>query len=92
MWAKERVTFGYDGRRVVWSSGYQSSGAIFPNNVTRNGTERMYSSRSVHKWRGSYTVGAGVPTPWGNANVYSATSTVRSNVYANGAWNMWWLD
>ena len=92
MWARESVEFGYDGSKVTWSSGHQSSGAIFPNTVSENGTTRILANNKEHHWRGSYTVGAGVPTPWGNANVYHATSTVRTKVQADGGWRMWWLD
>lgn len=92
MWAKERVDFTYDFARVVHSNGWQESGAVFPNNVTRHGTSNVLATKTQHQWRGSYTVGAGVPTPWGNANVYNATSTARMNVNANGAWNAWWVD
>lgn len=91
MWAEERVDFRYDGNKVVSSSGYQSSGAIFPNNVTRNGTKRITATTATHSWRGQYTVGAGVPTPWGNANVYNATSTARTDVKRSGAWSAWWI-
>lgn len=90
MWAEEAVSFNYNGSRVTWSSGYQKSGAVFPNNVTQNGTSRIYSSGWNHRWRGSYTVGAGVPTPWGNANVYNMTSVITTNVYGNGGYSYYW--
>lgn len=92
MWAEECVEFSYNGRRVNWSSGWQTSGAVFPNNVTRHGTTRISSSSALHSWRGKYTVGAGVPTPWGNVNVYNATSTVRTDVRGSGAWSSWWVN
>lgn len=90
MWANERVDFSSTSSSVSWSSGFQESGAVFPNNVTRNGTSRISSSSSKHTWRGSYTVGAGVPTPWGNANVYNATSTATTNVYRGNSWSASW--
>lgn len=91
-WASERVYWRYDGRRMLSSSGYQSTGAIFPNNVTALGTSRIRASSTMHSWRGSYRVGAGVPTPWGNANVYNWTSTARIDVLRNGACNGWWVN
>lgn len=90
MWSEETINFDYSGHRVTWSSGYQKTGAIFPNNITANGTKRVYSSSWNHRWRGSYTVGAGIPTPWGNANVYNETSVITTNVYGNGSYNYSW--
>ncbi|QHC57585.1 hypothetical protein [Rathayibacter sp. VKM Ac-2760] len=90
MWANERVDFGSTDSSVSWSSGFQESGAVFPNNVTQNGTSRILSTRGKHTWRGSYTVGAGVPTPWGNANVYDASATATTEVRAGGAWSASW--
>ena len=92
MWARESVEFGFTGSKVTWSSGHQSSGAIFPNTVSENGTTRIHANDKERHWRGSYTVGAGVPTPWGNANVYHATSTIRTKVQADGGWRMWWIN
>src|SRR5699024_9725172 len=91
MWAAERVEFGFNGTSVTYSSGYQNSGAIFPNNVTRHGPERIGTVGNTHSWRSKYTVGAGVPTPWGNANVYNATSAARTDVDGNGGWSAWWI-
>lgn len=90
MWANERVDFGSTSSTVSWSSGFQEAGAVFPNNVTRNGTSRIFNNSSKHTWRGSYTVGAGVPTPWGNANVYNATSTATTNVFSGNGWSASW--
>lgn len=92
MWARENVEFTYANGHVTWSSGYQESGAVFPNNVENNGTSLAYASSAEHRWRGSYTVGAGVPTPWGKANVYSATSTISTTVRGNGSWTSQWTD
>jgi hypothetical protein len=91
MWGEERVEFVYSDSKVISSTGYQNAGAIFPNNVRRHGTKRIVSSSSLHSWRGQYTVGAGVPTPWGNANVYNRTSTARTDVKRGGAWSAWWV-
>ena len=90
MWAEETVEFYYSGSRVTWSDAYQKSGWIFPNNVTNNGTSKIYTSSWNQRWRGSYTVGAGIPTPWGNANVYNSTSVITTNVYGDGTYNMVW--
>ena len=91
MWGQESVEFGYssNGTTVTYSSGYQDSGWIIPNNVTEGGTSRYYKTSTLHQWRGKYTVGAGVPTPWGNANVYSATSWAQSNIKNIGSVQYW---
>ncbi|WZH36108.1 MAG: hypothetical protein PIR02_15255 [Microbacterium enclense] len=90
MWANEHVDFASDNSRVLWSSGFQESGAVFPNNVTQNGTSRVSNEGWKHVWRGSYTVGAGAPTPWGNVNVYNASSTATTAVWAgNGSSGSW---
>ena len=91
MWAEDRVDYGYGNGVVTWSSGYQSWGAIFPNNVTPLGLKRIVTSSAIHSWRGQYSVGAGVPTPWGNANVYSATSTSRFDITSSNA-KAWWVN
>jgi hypothetical protein len=90
MWANERVDFSSTSSSVLWSSGFQESGAVFPNNVTQNGTSRIMNSRAKHIWRGGYTVGAGVPTPWGNANVYNASATATTEVRAGDGWSASW--
>lgn len=93
MWAEECIQFGYsgDGRTVSWSSGWQNSGWIFPNNVTELGQTRFYKTSTQHDWRGGFRVGAGVPTPWGSANVYSATSYAQSRIKNTGS-VQWWLN
>ncbi|MBN9195049.1 MAG: hypothetical protein J0I44_03085 [Microbacterium sp.] len=93
MWAQESVQYGYsgDGRTVNWSSAWQDSGWVFPNSVKEGGTQRFYKSSTLHSWRGKYTVGAGVPTPWGNANVYSASSNARSDIKNIGS-IQWWQN
>ena len=93
MWAQENIQFSYSGNgsTVNWSAGWQDSGWVIPNNVVEKGTTRYYASSTLHEWRGQYTVGAGVPTPWGNANVYSASSTARSTIKNIGS-IQWWLN
>lgn len=59
MWAEENVSFAYSNNQVTWSNAYQRSGAVFPNNVTQNGTTRVFASSWNHRWQGSYTVGEG---------------------------------
>ncbi|WP_208636576.1 hypothetical protein [Microbacterium phyllosphaerae] len=90
MWAEERVNFAWaSGGRVTWSEAYQASGQVVPNWVKRNGTKKIYSSSTRHDWRGGYSVGASVPTPWGGVNVYSASSSAFSRVLSVGAWQKW---
>lgn len=91
MWAEERVNFGWGsgGTTVTWSEAYQASGQVAPNWVKRNGTKKVYSSSARHDWRGGYTVGASVPTPWGGVNVYNATSSAFSRVVGTGSWQKW---
>jgi len=90
MWAEERVNFAWaSGGKVTWSEAYQASGQVAPNWVKRNGTKKIYTSSTRHDWRGGYSVGASVPTPWGGVNVYSASSSAFSRVLAIGAWQKW---
>lgn len=91
MWAEERVNFGWGsgGTTVTWSEAYQAAGQVAPNWIKRNGTKRVYSSSSRHDWRGGYTVGAAVPTPWGGVNVYSDSAFAFSRVLGTGAWQKW---
>ncbi|WP_426320427.1 hypothetical protein [Microbacterium sp. E-13] len=90
MWANEHVDFGSNTTQVTWSSGYQDCGWVFPNNVTKLGTSRIANGGWYHKWRGGYRVGAGVPTPWGNVNVYSMTSYATTQVMRGNGWTASW--
>lgn len=90
MWANEHVDFRSTDSAVTWSSGFQEAGAVFPNNVTRHGTSRISTESWRHMWRGGYTVGAGVPTPWGNANVYNATSYANTSLFSANSWMASW--
>jgi hypothetical protein len=92
LWAEERVDFRTDGSRVTWSSGYQRAGALIPNTITRAGTKRIFTSRDQHQWRGEYQVGAGAPSPWGTLNLYSLSSTARTNVFKTSISVAWWVD
>ena len=92
MWSRERVDFGFNSQDVTWSDGYQQGGAIFPHTMEMKGTERILEERTQHIWRGSYVAGAGVPTPWGNANAYTVTATAETEVHGSGAWNASWTD
>jgi hypothetical protein len=89
MWGQESAQFGFSDNRITWSDAWQDSGWVFPCNVTEGGTYRYYTSSSTHQWRGKYTVGSGVPTPWGAVNVYSDTSWARSQLRSVGA-VQWW--
>lgn len=89
MWGQESAQFGFKGNSITWSDVWQDSGWVFPCNVKEGGTYRYYKTSATHQWRGKYTVGSGLPTPWGSVNVYSDTSWARSQLRSVGA-IQWW--
>lgn len=86
MWSRDSVDFEFDWSKVLWSSGYQQSGYIFPNLARNDGISRYVKNTKNHTWRGTNSFGAGVPTPWGDVKVYDLTYVTKVNVEHNGAW------
>lgn len=89
MWVRDSVDFVYSNGKVTSSSGYQQSGWIFPNISRNNGISKYSSTSSSHKWRAKNTIGAGVPTPWGDVTVYNMDFIHRLVVNGNGSWSAW---
>lgn len=89
MWTRDNVDFGYDWSRVTWTDAYQQAGWIFPNIARNNGISRYYNTAKNDRFRAKNTIGAGVPTPWGDVKVYSTDYVHRLSVNHNGAWSAW---
>lgn len=89
MWTRDNVDFGFNWSRVVYSSGYQQAGWIWPNISRNGGITRYEASTWTHRWRALDTIGAGIPTPWGDVKVYSSDYTHRLRVHGDGAWAAW---
>ena len=89
MWTRDNVDFGYDWSRVTWTSAYQQAGWIFPNIARNGGITKYYDTATNDRFRALDTIGAGVPTPWGDVKVYSSDYTHRLSVNHNGAWSAW---
>ncbi|WP_200263015.1 hypothetical protein [Streptomyces sp. HSG2] len=87
MWTRDTVYFGYNGSKVTSSKGWQESGHVFPNIAKNNGIKRYHTTSSTHKWRAKDTIGAGVPTPWGDVKAYSTDYTHYFSGGKSGAWN-----
>ncbi|GFH35722.1 hypothetical protein [Streptomyces pacificus] len=87
MWTRDTVYFGYNGSKVTSSKGWQESGHVFPNIAKNNGITRYHTTSSTHKWRAKDTIGAGVPTPWGDVKAYSKDYTHYFSGSKSGAWN-----
>lgn len=87
MWTRDNVDFEYSGGKVKYSGGYQQSGWIFPNISRNKGIVRYSTSNYEHKYRAVNTIGAGIPTPWGDVKVYENKFVHRLNVRGNGSWN-----
>lgn len=89
MWTRDNVDFGYDWSRVTWTSPFQQAGWIFPNIARNGGISMYYDTATNDRFRALNTIGAGIPTPWGDVKVYSTDYVHRLSVYYNGAWSAW---
>ncbi|WP_159027466.1 hypothetical protein [Streptomyces sp. Tue 6075] len=87
MWTRDTVYFGYNGKKVTSSKAWQESGHVFPNIARNNGIKRYHNTASTHKWRAKNTIGAGVPTPWGDVKAYSKDYTHYFSGSKSGAWS-----
>ncbi|MGG5255364.1 hypothetical protein ACQYAD_18215 [Neobacillus sp. SM06] len=87
-WSKDFVEWYYNGSSISSSSAWQSAGWIFPNIVRTNGITKYYTSTSLRKYRGSKTISAGVPTPWGDVNLYSSDFIDYFAIKANGSYSI----
>ncbi|MFI1576154.1 hypothetical protein ACH4VQ_35725 [Streptomyces anulatus] len=87
MWTRDTVYFGYNGNKVTSSKAWQESGHIFPNIAKNNGIKRYHNTAATHKWRAKNTIGAGVPTPWGDVKAYSKDYTHYFSGSKSGAWS-----
>ncbi|MXG30399.1 hypothetical protein [Streptomyces sp. YIM 132580] len=87
MWTRDTVYFGYNGKKVTSSKAWQESGRIFPNIAKNNGINRYHNTTATHKWRAKNTIGAGVPTPWGDVKAYSKDYTHYFSGSKSGAWS-----
>jgi hypothetical protein len=90
MWARDTMNWYYTGSTVSSSSLLQEAGYIFPNTSQAKGVTRYYASTSQHAWRGNYTIGAGIVTPWGAVTVYSQDYSTDWHVYGTGAGTGQW--
>lgn len=89
MWTRDNVDFGYNWSSVTWTSAFQQAGWIWPN-ISRNGGITKYLNTTRNdRFRAKNTIGAGVPTPWGDVKVYSSDYIHRLSVNHNGAWSAW---
>lgn len=89
MWTRDNVDFGYDWSRVTWTSPFQQAGWIWPNISRNRGITKYYDTVKNDRFRALNTIGAGVPTPWGDVLIYSSDFVHRLSVNHNGAWSAW---
>lgn len=89
MWTRDNVDFSYSGGKVTSSSAYQQAGWILPNISRNKGIERYSKTSTSHKWRAKNTIGAGVPTPWGDVTIYNVDCVHKLVVYGSGSWSAW---
>lgn len=87
-WSRDNVYFSYDGSKVTYSTGWQETGWVFPNIVRAISIERYNNRTDVHSYRATKTIGAGTPTPWGDAKVYESTFTDYIHVYGSGGYTI----
>jgi hypothetical protein len=89
MWTRDNVDFGFNWSTVTWSSPFQQAGWIWPNIARNRGISKYYDTARDDRFRALDTIGAGVPTPWGDVKVYSSDYVHRLQVTYNGAWSAW---
>ncbi len=89
MWTRDNVDFGYNWSSVTWTSAFQQAGWIWPNIARNGGITKYYDTVQNDRFRALNTIGAGIPTPWGDVKLYSSDFVHRLSVYYNGAWSAW---
>lgn len=89
MWTRDNVDFGYNFKRVTWTSAYQQSGSVFPNIARNKGIKKYHDTAKNDRFRAKNTIGAGIVTPWGDVKVYESDFIHRLSVRHNGAWRAW---
>jgi hypothetical protein len=89
MWTRDNVDFGYNFSSVTFTSAFQQAGWIWPNISRNGGISKYYNTTRNDRFRAHNTIGAGVPTPWGDVKVYSSDYIHRVSVNHNGAWSAW---
>lgn len=89
MWTRDNVDFGYNWSSVTWTSPYQQAGWIWPNIARNGGISKYYDTTRNDRFRALNTIGAGIPTPWGDVKVYSSDYVHRLSVWHDGAWSAW---
>lgn len=57
-WSKNYVRWEHTNGKVLWSDGWQSTFAIVPNFVNKDGINRYLKQTDQHRWRGNNTFGA----------------------------------
>lgn len=88
MCSRDNIDFYASGGKVTSSELWQEKGYVFPNTVRVNGGTRYYASSTLHKWRATKTMGAGVLTEWGDLTVYNNDVTDYYGV--DGSGNGYW--
>jgi hypothetical protein len=75
LWTSNSFEWYYTSAALTSSTGWQDVGYIFPNTASKGGIVRTLKSATVHNWRGTNNIGAGVVTPWGSVDVYRSSHT-----------------
>lgn len=88
MWSKDYVNFSYTGSSVTRSNGWQETGFIFPNIIRKAGISRYNTTSYTHYWKGTKTIGAGVPTPRGDVKAYDWDITDYFRAYGSGNYSV----
>lgn len=83
-WSRDNVEWYYDMSKILSSTAWQEVGFVFPNIVRAEGIVLTYRSNTVHRYRATKTIGAGVVTPWGDVVIYNSTVTDFCGVFYNG--------
>lgn len=88
LWSKTTITWTYNGTKITDSECNQDCGNIMPNLIDAQGASKYaYGGTTHYRYTSKYKVGSGIPTPWGDAFVYSFTQNDVGHIYANGAGN-----
>lgn len=84
MWSRDNIDFSTSSGKISSSKLWQESGFIFPNIVRVKGGTRYQTTSTLHKWRATKTMGAGIVSPWGDVTVYNSDVTDYYGVTGKG--------
>jgi hypothetical protein len=86
LWSKTKITWTYDGSKILDATCGQTCGWILPNLIEKKGVSKYtYGGTSHYRYTATYKLGAGAPSPWGYIYAYSFEQNDVGHVYKDGS-------